>query len=133
MILPQTLDTLPSHLMTPFNGAVPPANLLDKIARSIAAAKGPLDWPQSVRVTRAKLVELARIRAKESEFPEGRCAFDMLEEDVLQATTNIPKKRLYRQSSMDFLQSEKLKEGAINRLVHHLVQSYQTARTHISA
>ena len=62
---PQTLDALPSHLLTPFIGSIPPSNLLDKIARGVAEAKGT-DWPHSMRATRAKIVELARMRARNS-------------------------------------------------------------------
>jgi hypothetical protein len=38
--LAQTLHGLPSRLITPFNGSIPPSNLLDKIARRITVAKG---------------------------------------------------------------------------------------------
>jgi hypothetical protein len=115
----QTLDALPSHLLTPFNGPVPPSNLLDKIARGVSHAKGPNEWPHSIRATRAKLLELARIRAKEA--AEEKRAKSIAEEDeystgfsgdiVLQPTTNTPaspRKPLYRQSSMDFIASAKL-------------------------
>ena len=40
----QTLNVLPSHLLTPFNGPVPPSNLLEKIVRGVAV-EGPTDWP----------------------------------------------------------------------------------------
>ena len=53
------MDALPSHLLTPFNGPVPPSNLLDKIAKGVMHAKGPAEWPHSLRATRAKIVELA--------------------------------------------------------------------------
>lgn len=85
-------------------------------------AKGPLDWQHSLRATRAKIVELARIRAKEA---ANETASDTIAEedgpdpDVLQQTTNTgPKRPLYRQSSMDFMQISKhdLKDnGNINR------------------
>jgi hypothetical protein len=117
----QTLDALPSHLLTPFNGPVPPSNLLDKIARGVSHAKGPNEWPHSIRATRAKLLELARIRAKEA-AEEKRTKSIAEEEDddyssgyfgdiVLQPTTNTPaspRKPLYRRSSMDFIASAKL-------------------------
>ena len=102
---------MPSHLLTPFNGPVPPSNLLDKIARGVADAKGN-DWQHSTRATRAKIVELARVRAKDSR--EGSGSDTIAEEDStddapLQQTTNIGLKRpLYRQSSMDFMQPPKL-------------------------
>jgi hypothetical protein len=114
---PQTLDALPSHLLTPFNGAVPPSNLLDKIARGVSQAKGSEEWPHSLRATRVKLMELARLQAtqdaRRKAIPEEEDD-DSIEyfdgsNDVLQQTTNTPPKRpLYRQSSMDFLKPNKL-------------------------
>ena len=113
---PQTLDALPAHVLTPFIGPVPPSNLLDKIASGVAQAKGPNEWPYSLRATRSKLVELCRARAKEVSTEKKRPTIieeeDMdqgLEQsrEVLQHTTNI-KRPLYRQSSMDFMQSAKL-------------------------
>lgn len=110
----QTLDNLPAHLLTPFNGPVPPSNLLDKIARGVTKAKGPIDWPHSLRATRAKIVELARIRAKEG--ADGSDSTDTIAEEEttssdlpLKQTTNTgPKRPLYRQSSMDFMQPAKV-------------------------
>ncbi|KAI0043818.1 hypothetical protein FA95DRAFT_1583972 [Auriscalpium vulgare] len=99
LLLKRTLDALPQHLLTPFNGPVPPSNLLDKIARGVASAKGAADWPHSMRATRAKLVELARARDAIVEEDAPR--------EVLHHTTNI-KRPLYRQSSMDFMQSATL-------------------------
>lgn len=107
----QTLDSLPAHLLTPFNGSVPPANLLDKIARRIIHAKNPMEWPHSIRSTRTKVLKLARERAEESGFREGRRAGEY-SHDVLQQTTNVQKKPLYRQSSMDFLKGNTLKDEA---------------------
>ena len=112
----QTLDALPAHVLTPFIGPVPPSNLLDKIASGVAQAKGPNEWPYSLRATRSKLVELCRARAKEVAAEQKRR--NIIEEEdmdqgleqsreVLQHTTNI-KRPLYRQSSMDFMQSAKL-------------------------
>ena len=43
LVLKQTLDVLPFHLLEPFNGPVRPSNLLDKILRGVAEAKGPTD------------------------------------------------------------------------------------------
>jgi len=60
LALKQTLETLPSHLLTPFNGPVPPSNLLDKIACGVADGKGPADRPRFQPATRSKIVELAR-------------------------------------------------------------------------
>lgn len=128
MIIPQTLDALPAHILTPFNGSVPPANLLDKVARGVAQAKGPEQWPHSVRATRAKLLELAKSRAKEErqklvlreeEEHPLRTGSPM---DVLRQSTNTPdrpagrsKLPLYRQSSMDFMQSARL-SGSSDRM-----------------
>lgn len=96
---------------------MPPSNLLERIARGVSQAKGPVEWPHSTRATRAKLLELARVRAKEA--AEEKRARSIAEEDdsyylgetVLQPTTNTtpnPRKPLYRQSSMDFIASAKL-------------------------
>ncbi|KAJ7455327.1 hypothetical protein B0H11DRAFT_1739813 [Mycena galericulata] len=140
-LLRRTLDALPPHLMTPFNGPIPPSNLLDKIARGVTQAKGE-DWPHSLRATRVKLIEVARTIAEEDNksrktIPEEN-AMDcsdypyFAEADVLQQTTNIgigntglgigiglgPRRPLYRQSSMDFLNnpSEPHDDDSINRL-----------------
>lgn len=110
----QTLENLPAHLLTPFNGPVPPSNLLDKIARGVTKAKGPIDWPHTMRATRAKIVELARIRANEG-ADSGDTTDTIAEEDStgsdvpLKQTTNTgPKRPLYRQNSMDFMQTAKV-------------------------
>ena len=90
--------------------------MLDKIARGVSQAKGPSDWPYSLRSTRAKLVELCRVRAKEASAEQKR--YNTIEEEdldqdleqfreVLKRTTNI-RRPLYRQNSMDFMQSAKL-------------------------
>lgn len=108
----QTLDNLPAHLLTPFIGSVLPSNLLDKIARRVSEAKGN-EWPHSLRATRAKIVELGRLRAKDV---RDESASDTIAEEEgsgpdapLQQTTNIGVKRpLYRQSSMDFVQAAKI-------------------------
>ncbi|KAI0749796.1 hypothetical protein C8Q80DRAFT_1100527 [Daedaleopsis nitida] len=108
-LLSRTLDALPAHLLTPFNGPVPPSNLLDKIARGVTQAKGPAEWPHSLRATRAKIVELARLRAKEDTASDTIAEEESTDPDVLQQTTNTRFKRpLCRQSSMDFMQSTKL-------------------------
>ncbi|KIJ66978.1 hypothetical protein HYDPIDRAFT_166393 [Hydnomerulius pinastri MD-312] len=124
----QTLDALPAHLITPFNGSVPPSNLLDKIARGITAAKGPNDWPHSVRATRIELLALARLKAQherhgtvieEGTSEDGYFGYFALKGEkgregprtpeageVLQPRTNTPvlgRRPLYRQSSMDFM------------------------------
>ncbi|KAG1844833.1 hypothetical protein DFJ58DRAFT_717588 [Suillus subalutaceus] len=147
-LLGRTLDALPSHLITPFNGSIPPPNLLDKIARGITAAKGPNDWPHSVTATRAKLLDLARARAMEERrksiidedviFLSGnvhhpadlsKCAErNDASPDVLQPTTNTPKRHpLYRQSSMDFMTDAKADhKESIARLSHRLQRHEHT-------
>ncbi|KAL4072680.1 hypothetical protein V8B97DRAFT_2006508 [Scleroderma yunnanense] len=122
-LLARTLDALPAHLITPFNGLVPPSNLLDKIARGIIAAKGPNDWPHTIRATRVKLLELARNKAHEERYANinqhdnhvGCKSSSSKSEkrsrtpdpsEVLQSRTNTPngmRRPLYRQSSMDFM------------------------------
>ncbi|KAI0091242.1 hypothetical protein BDY19DRAFT_991814 [Irpex rosettiformis] len=123
--LNRTLDSLPAHLLTPFIGSVPPSNLLDKIARRVSEAKGD-DWPHSIRATRAKLIDLGRIRAHEARDESGS---DTIAEEgdgsdvPLQATTNIALKRpMRRQSSMDFIQPGKPPKdnGNITRLSRRL-------------
>ncbi|CDO70655.1 hypothetical protein BN946_scf184756.g22 [Trametes cinnabarina] len=126
-LLSRTLDALPAHLLTPFNGPVPPSNLLDKIARGVISAKGPVEWPQSLRATRAKIIELARLRASEDMSSDTIAEEEASDKDVLQQTTNTgPKRPLYRQSSMDFMQPSKLDpadSSAIARLSYRLQQS----------
>ncbi|KIJ13445.1 hypothetical protein PAXINDRAFT_170508 [Paxillus involutus ATCC 200175] len=126
-LLSRTLDALPAHLITPFNGFVPPSNLLDKIARGVSAAKGPNEWHHSIRATRLKLLELARLRGQEErrrviirehptalneDEPTIACKPEMRRPrtpdpaEVLQPRTNTPnhiRRPLYRQSSMDFM------------------------------
>lgn len=138
-LLFETLDALPAHLITPFNGSVPPSNLLDKIARGISAAKGPNDWPHSIRATRIKLLELARRKAQEERrkviieedsVPLGQivCQGDACRArtpdpaEVLQPRTNTPihtRRPLYRQSSMDFMNPDQSdRSESIARYVH---------------
>lgn len=85
-----------------------------------------MEWPHSLRATRVKLIELARNRAREENMPLSRKATVEKEDDlatsvedsrydgeVLQQTTNIgnigiglgSRRPLYRQSSMDFMNS----------------------------
>lgn len=135
-LLLRTLDALPAHLLTPFNGAIPPSNLLDKIARGVSQAKGPLEWPHSMRATRAKIVELARMRAREAlneSASDTIAEEDSTDSDALQQAKNIGTKRpLYRQSSMDFMQSAKLdlKDNSnLIRLSHRLQRTDRTIST----
>ncbi|KAF7970087.1 hypothetical protein HWV62_25076 [Athelia sp. TMB] len=141
LLLSRTLDALPAHLLTPFAGPLPPANLLDKIARGVAHAKGA-DWPHSARATRAKLVDLARSKgaaenktararnsiAEEREEGEGMAdvtntppgeRISVAERIALKGAREEGRRPLYRQSSMDFLKSAKLEkdeEGRSSRL-----------------
>ncbi|KAJ3869050.1 hypothetical protein EV359DRAFT_30983 [Lentinula novae-zelandiae] len=125
LLLSRTLDALPSHLVTPFNGPIPPSNLLDKIARGVANAKGPAEWPHSLRATRVKLIEIARQRAKEDP-PRGPKSVVTDENDDISCYSTdsdmnaglsrkrsrvIPRRPLYRQSSMDFVNPGDRKNG----------------------
>ncbi|KAJ3893213.1 hypothetical protein GG344DRAFT_87304 [Lentinula edodes] len=115
LLLSRTLDALPSHLVTPFNGPIPPSNLLDKIARGVANAKGPAEWPHSLRATRVKLIEIARQRAKEDP-PRGPKSVVTDENDDISWLSRkrsrvIPRRPLYRQSSMDFVNPGDRKNG----------------------
>ncbi|KAJ3529876.1 hypothetical protein NMY22_g8814 [Coprinellus aureogranulatus] len=124
LLLSRTLDALPAHLVTPFNGPIPPANLLDKIARGVSEAKGPVEWPHSLRATRVKLIELSRLKAREeaqaeqrrntiAEEPEVEIAEGDDESNYSYVHDNIERpiglgarRPLYRQSSMDFMDPE---------------------------
>lgn len=142
LFLLRTLDALPSHLVTPYNG-IPPANLLEKIARGVAQAKGPNEWPHSLRATRVKLMELARNRAKEDgqspmrlKSPRAQVAATIPEEEggatapILtpgqkhrRGGSNEENRRpLYRQSSMDFVKDVKETQN-IARLSRRLQHS----------
>ncbi|EIW84340.1 hypothetical protein CONPUDRAFT_88603 [Coniophora puteana RWD-64-598 SS2] len=85
LLLTRTLDALPAHLITPFVGSVPPPNLLDKVARGVATAKGHNDWPHSVRSTRIKLLELARSRDQEE---RRQTAFSQHHNVILEETVH---------------------------------------------
>ncbi|EJF64898.1 hypothetical protein DICSQDRAFT_153076 [Dichomitus squalens LYAD-421 SS1] len=103
-LLSRTLDALPSHLITPFNGPVPPSNLLDKIARGVVHAKGPAEWPHSLRATRAKIVELARLRGKEDTASDTIAEEESTDPGSVQQKPSRGFKRpLHKQSSMDFV------------------------------
>ena len=87
------------------------------ISRNIINAKDPVEWPHSIRSTRIKLRKLSRARAREFGVEEGHLSTE-LSTDILQPTTNVQKKPLYRQSSMDFIKGNSLKnEKAIERSV----------------
>lgn len=108
---------MPAHLVTPFNGPIPPSNLLDKIARGVSEAKGPIDWPHSIRATRVKLIELSRARAKEEQALVTEVYSDV---DMEESNTRHPgplgkgfgiRRPLYRQSSMDFMNVADIKDN----------------------
>lgn len=99
---------MPSHLLTPFNGPVPPNNLLDKIARGISDAKGS-DWPHAIRATRLKLAEIARAHAS-NVIPEEP------QPDLFSDATNLARRPLYRQSSMDFMKLDDPKSMQSERI-----------------
>lgn len=104
-LLSRTLDNIPSHLMTPYVGVVPPPNVLDKLARNIASSRTALEWPHSIRATRVKLHELCRRKTVQKAIerrappaqPIVRSTVEVISESV------PPRRPLYRQSSMDFL------------------------------
>lgn len=117
--------------MTPFNGPIPPSNLLDKIARGVIQAKGPIEWPHGIRATRVKLIELSRQRAKDEQahntITEVYSDMEMEDGDEDGNYGCFPESRgktfsvrrpLYRQSSMDFMNAADLKENdSISRCV----------------
>ncbi|KAG8936341.1 hypothetical protein FRC02_002934 [Tulasnella sp. 418] len=118
-VLAKTLDNLPSHVFTPFIGQIPPANLLDRLARGIQHKNS--DWPHTHRATRQMLAQLARQRASSAPL-------DMVQEDPQQpeeesgARAEESRKRpLYRKNSMDFIPPSTSKENVqINRLSNRL-------------
>ncbi|KAL0573219.1 hypothetical protein V5O48_008739 [Marasmius crinis-equi] len=131
LLLSRTLDALPAHL-TPFHGPIPPSNLLDKIARGVSSAKGPNEWPHSLRATRVKLIEISRQRAKDDHSTRHSKPV-MDENDEIgyftpesDASLGFSRKNsigvrrpLYRQSSMDFMNTDDRKltnNESINRL-----------------
>ncbi|KAJ7773426.1 hypothetical protein B0H16DRAFT_1660461 [Mycena metata] len=110
LLLRRTLDALPPHLMTPFNGPIPPSNLLDKIARGVTQAKGE-DWPHSLRATRVKLIELARTMAEEDSKPRKSIPEES-DMDYFRSSSRPP-----ISSSMDFLNTSDPQDNeAITRL-----------------
>ncbi|CUA68431.1 hypothetical protein RSOLAG22IIIB_03467 [Rhizoctonia solani] len=101
-LLSRTLDNIPSHLMTPYVGVVPPPNVLDKLARDIALSRNALEWPHSTRATRVKLHELCRRKTVKKAIE--RRAPPTPSSTVEIVPESAPSRRpLYRQSSMDFL------------------------------
>ncbi|KAJ1307706.1 hypothetical protein OPQ81_001795 [Rhizoctonia solani] len=104
-LLSRTLDNIPSHLMTPYVGIIPPPNVLDKLARNIASSRTALEWPHSIRATRVKLHELCRRKtvqkAIERRAPPTQPTVCNPVEVVPESAP--PRRPLYRQSSMDFL------------------------------
>ncbi|VDB92311.1 unnamed protein product [Peniophora sp. CBMAI 1063] len=112
ILLSRTLDAVPQNVLTPYTGAVPPSNLLDKLARGIVQAKGPNEWPHSVRQTRQKLVELARgttvVPATIDENVESTTASLRDSTNIQMSPTRSRKRPLARASSMDFIQAANL-------------------------
>ncbi|KAH7097372.1 hypothetical protein BKA62DRAFT_833295 [Auriculariales sp. MPI-PUGE-AT-0066] len=102
-LLNTALEMLPTSIVTPFNGPVPPNNYLDKLAREIVAAHEQKNdaWLHSVRQTRLKLHELAKVVSQ-------RHLANIDEEDGKENVRLITKRPLYRQSSMDFLPADQI-------------------------
>ena len=130
------MDALPAHLVTPFHGPIPPSNLLDKIARGVSQAKGPSDWPHSIRATRVKLLELARSRAKEDAVPkhqphvikeeveiEDGSHYSYFHQGEEKPLGDLPHRPLYRQSSMGFIKPT-VKEIRENTNIARWVSDY---------
>lgn len=98
---------------------------MDKIARGVSQAKGPIDWPHSLRATRVKLIELSRARAKEEQNSIAEVFSDM-ETDENNHLPNFKyypegagkgigiKRPIYRQSSMDFMNAADLRDNSNN-------------------
>ncbi|CEL55551.1 hypothetical protein RSOLAG1IB_01563 [Rhizoctonia solani AG-1 IB] len=124
-LLSRTLDNIPSHLMTPYVGVVPPPNVLDKLARDIALSRNALEWPHSVRATRVKLHELCRRKTVKKAIdrrvppPAPRTTVEV----VLESPP--PRRPLYRQSSMDFLPVKEV--TSVTRLSSRLQRTDRTA------
>ena len=102
---------------------------MDKIARGVSQAKGPADWPHSLRATRVKIIELCRAKAREEEQQrkvieeevgvDDRPYYHDGEENPLRdGPTGIQSRRpLYRQSSMDFIQIDAKENDNIAKYV----------------
>ena len=77
----------------------------------MSKAKNSVEWPHSLHATRAKIIELARSRAKEN-IQDGSGSDTIVEEESdgsdvpLQQSTNM-KRSLYKPSSTDFPQQPK--------------------------
>lgn len=134
----KTLNALPAHLVTPFNGPIPPSNLLDKIARGVAERKGPAEWPHSIRATRVKIIELCRLRAAEDALLDHQRKLVADEnEDIycLDSDNNSIglakqamgiRRTLHRQSSMDFINTSAINvkdNDNISRYVSPIISS----------
>ncbi|KAG8906800.1 hypothetical protein FRB99_006067 [Tulasnella sp. 403] len=109
-ILCMTLDNLPSHLITPYVGSIPPQNILQKLARGVKDAKGPVDWPHSLRATRHMLYQLAAKRTLPPPMPSRASASNARHAPPVDATNSPQKDKtpaskvpLYRKNSMDDL------------------------------
>jgi hypothetical protein len=125
-------------MLTPYAGPIPPPNLLDRLARSITSSKGAMDWPHSVRATRAKLLEICRARAvadvkSVTSIPEEKenVVVDLDPMVISEDDSTLGKaagrrkvgepsrrrKPLYRQSSMDFLSELPSSSNSLAKLV----------------
>ncbi|KAF8606568.1 hypothetical protein BDV93DRAFT_553735 [Ceratobasidium sp. AG-I] len=122
-LLSRTLDNIPSHLMTPYVGVIPPPNVLDKLARNIASSRTALEWPHSIRATRVKLHELCRRKTVQKAIERHTPAPNQVTQNSPQAIPAPPVRRpLYRQSSMDFL-PVKNEPTSVTRLSSRLQRS----------
>ncbi|KAG9001663.1 hypothetical protein FRB90_011575, partial [Tulasnella sp. 427] len=107
----KTLESLPSHLFTPFVGSVPPQNVLQKLALGIKDTKGPIDWPHSVKSTRQMLHKLASKLALPPSFADAaeKAAKELGATPPADSTIAPPKRKrpsrapMYRKNSMDEL------------------------------
>ncbi|KAG8957293.1 hypothetical protein FRC00_004194 [Tulasnella sp. 408] len=107
----KTLEGLPSHLFTPYVGSVPPQNILQKLSLGIKDARGPVDWPHSVKSTRQMLYKLAsKLAVPPSLADAAEEAANELGNAPPADATNTPPKRerasrvpMYRKNSMDEL------------------------------
>jgi hypothetical protein len=123
------LDSIPSHLLTPFNGPIPPSNVLDQLARSIFRRSSP-HWAHSIRSTRAKLLEIAKLRAlpnassspvnllrKRKSHTQENSGTDT---EMDSEENDDGHKPLYRKNSMDFIPAHAPELSSITRLSNRL-------------
>ncbi|EJU04803.1 hypothetical protein DACRYDRAFT_20418 [Dacryopinax primogenitus] len=94
-VLGRALDSLPDYLTTPYVGNIPPPNLLQNLAKGILKdmKENKTGWPYTLAQTRAKLREIAEVKARE---------LRELGRDPERAD-GANKRSLHRSDSMDFL------------------------------